>query len=124
MQKIGGRFLFSASDLVNFLECDHLTNLDLVNLETPLKKAEDDEQAVLIQKKGFEHEAKYLSALKASGLSVVDVKKQGQNIEDAVELKPPMFSASTVMLLCTPSSKISFTSISPSKVSEPGSALG
>ena len=92
MQKINGSHLYSASDLVNFLECSHLTALDLINLETPLPKAEDDEQARLIQKKGFEHEAQYLADLKDSGLNVVDVKTQGQSIEDAVKATIVVYS--------------------------------
>ena len=40
-----GTNLFSASDLVNFLECEHKTNLDLINLEIKLPKAKDDDQA-------------------------------------------------------------------------------
>ena len=85
MQRRNNKTIYSASDLVNFLECAHLTSLDLTNLETPLPKAEDDEQAKLIQKKGLEHEAKYLSDLKGTELTVVDVKTQGQSIEDAVK---------------------------------------
>ena len=34
MQKTSGGILYSATDLVNFLECEHLTVLDLQNLET------------------------------------------------------------------------------------------
>ncbi len=83
MQKIHGNKLYSASDLVNFLECEHLTTLDLVNLDTPLPKAEDDEQAELIQKKGLEHEARYLQDLQESGVSVFDAKASGQSIAAA-----------------------------------------
>jgi len=85
MQKIHGSTLYSASDLVNFLECEHLTTLDLVNLDTPLPKAEDDEQAELIQKKGLEHEARYLQDLQESGVSVFDAKASGQSIAAAAE---------------------------------------
>jgi len=85
MQKIHGNKLYSASDLVNFLECEHLTTLDLVNLDTPLPKAEDDEQAELIQKKGLEHEARYLQDLQESGVAVFDAKASGQSIAAAAE---------------------------------------
>lgn len=70
MQIIQNQLIFSASDLVNFLECDYITKLDLVNLVNPLPKAPDDEQAMLIQNKGFEHEAAYLQKLRNSGLTV------------------------------------------------------
>lgn len=85
MQKQNGKLLFSASDLAGFLECEHLTTLDLINLETPLPKAQDDDQARLIQKKGFEHEAEYLHDLRKAGISVVDVKPAGLQIDVAVE---------------------------------------
>ena len=60
MQKSTAGKLFSASDLVNFAACAHLTHLDLVNLETPLPKTADSEEMVLIQDKGYEHEGRYL----------------------------------------------------------------
>lgn len=85
MQKINGKTLYSASDLVNFLECEHLTTLDLANLETPLPKAEDDEQSKLIKKKGLEHEGKYLHGLLEAGVTVFDAKVAGLNVEEAVE---------------------------------------
>ena len=85
MQKLKGKTIFSASDLVNFLECEHLTTLDLINLVTPLPKVEDDEQAKLIQRKGLEHEAKYLEDLQSSGITVADVKTQGRDIEAATQ---------------------------------------
>ena len=34
MQKVNGKLYFSATDLTNFLDCAHLTTLDLKNLET------------------------------------------------------------------------------------------
>ncbi len=85
MQRRDGKTIFSASDLVNYLECEHLTTLDLVDLETPLQRADDDAQMKLIQDKGFEHEARYLSDLENAGIFCVDVKKPGQSIEQAVE---------------------------------------
>ena len=60
-----GQRLYAATDLVNFLECEHLTTLDLGNLDTPLEKAVDDEQAELIKSKGFAHEAAYLQRIAA-----------------------------------------------------------
>jgi uncharacterized protein len=40
MQKTAsGKKLYSATDIVNFLECEHLTALDIKNLEEKLLKA-------------------------------------------------------------------------------------
>ena len=73
MQKRNGELLYSASDIVNFLECEHVTTLDLKNLETPLPKAEDDDSAKLIQAKGFAHEANYVERARTLHHSFVDI---------------------------------------------------
>ena len=77
MQKSLSGKLFSASDLVNFAACSHLTHLDLVNMDTPLPKAADSEEMVLIQDKGFEHEGRYLEHLRTLHGDVVDLKSDG-----------------------------------------------
>lgn len=73
MQKSDGGVLYSASDLVNYLECEHLTALDLINLDTPLLRTEDSEEAKLIQAKGYAHEADFLEQLRARHKSVIDI---------------------------------------------------
>ena len=73
MQKNNNQFLFSASDIANFLECEHLTYLDRLNLDQPMQKTANSEDAVLIQNKGLKHEADYLSLLKATYPNVVNV---------------------------------------------------
>ena len=83
MQIIAGKRLYSASDLVGFLECEHLTTLEIINLETPLPRAVDDAQAKLIQDKGYAHEAAYLRGLREAGTEVVDVKLDGAGLDAA-----------------------------------------
>ena len=85
MRKWANNILFSASDLVNYLECEHLTALDLLDLESPLPRAATDEQVKLIQDKGYAHEAAYLADLQAAIGDVVNVKTAGQGIEAEVE---------------------------------------
>ena len=63
MQKVGNDILFSATDVVNFLECEHLTHLDLIDLVTPLPRTPDDEEAQVFQDRGIEHERSYLQSL-------------------------------------------------------------
>ena len=77
MQKSGAKRRYSASDLVNFAACAHLTTLDLVNLETPLPKAVDSEEMELIAAKGFAHEATYWQHLKREHKTVVDLAREG-----------------------------------------------
>jgi predicted RecB family nuclease len=84
MQKRGGEVLFSAGDVVAFLECEHATALSLTHLDTPLEKAEDDESLELIQNKGFAHEAGFLASLKSKGHRVAEIPGDGRP-EDLVE---------------------------------------
>ena len=77
MQIRAGTTLFSASDLVAFLECEHVATLGLIDLVMPLQRAEDDESALLIQQKGYAHEAEYLAALEAKGLQVAKIPHDG-----------------------------------------------
>ena len=80
MQKLSaGKRLYAATDIVNFLECEHLTELDLQHLETPLKKAVDDEQAELIKNKGFAHEAAYVKKLRVHHSSFIDIAAAGES---------------------------------------------
>ena len=77
MQSRNGATLFSASDLVNSMGCAHATVLDLRQLVTPSEFPPDDEQAVLLQEKGLEHERAYLELLKAEGKTVVEIDGGG-----------------------------------------------
>jgi uncharacterized protein len=74
MRATGNRTEFSASDLVNFSECAHLTTLDLRALEEPLERADDEEETRLIQGKGQAHEQAYLAHLQATGAKVADMR--------------------------------------------------
>ncbi len=73
MRIIDKKILFSATDLCNFLECEHLTCLDRINLTTPLPKTPDGDDAKLFQDKGFEHEQSYQQKLKESGIKLADL---------------------------------------------------
>ena len=43
-----GSWRFSATDLIHFLDCEHLTALDRTHAETPLNPVEGDAYAALI----------------------------------------------------------------------------
>jgi len=74
MQLANGQLLLSPSDLNDFVECRHLTQLNLrvkrgeVDLE-PTSSLEAD----LLSRKGEEHERSYLEQLKAEGRDVYEV---------------------------------------------------
>lgn len=77
MLRYGGQTLYSASDLVNFMGCAHATVLDVGNLVAPASFAPDDENAVLLQEKGIEHERAYLETLRAAGRSIAEISSDG-----------------------------------------------
>ncbi len=66
MQRIGGRLVFSASDLNDFLECRHLTELQRLVALGELERPEPDESAKLLARKGEEHEARHLERLRGT----------------------------------------------------------
>ncbi|GAB3629980.1 hypothetical protein PTE30175_04877 [Pandoraea terrae] len=84
MQKLDGGIAYSASDLVNFLECEHLTSLDLIDLEAPLPRTKDGDEAKLIQDKGHQHEARFVETLKAQHSSFVDIAGLGGSLEQKI----------------------------------------
>ena len=65
MQLLDQHLLLSASDLVNFLECEHLTWLDLENVhgQRDLEPKRPD-TTDLVARKGDEHERRHLDALR------------------------------------------------------------
>ena len=83
MQRLDGRLIVSAHDLVGYLGCEHLTGLDLDVAEGKREKPAhfDDPQLDLLQKRGFEHEKRCLERLGAEGCSVREIAKPGFTFE-------------------------------------------
>src|SRR4051812_46016855 len=73
MYKSKGGIVYSASDLVGFLECEHSTSLNLLALEKPTPVAEDDDSAKLLFDKGAAHEQSYLAQVKRSAPTFADL---------------------------------------------------
>jgi predicted RecB family nuclease len=80
MYKSKGSVIYSASDLVSFLECEHTTSLGLIDLDTPLPRAPADEEVTLLHDKGLAHEGRYVEQLKATGGAFVDLSGT-QNVD-------------------------------------------
>jgi uncharacterized protein len=70
-----GSYLFSPTDLVNFLGCSHCTVLDLRSFSDLLERDEVSDSEMLLRRKGEEHEATYLQILKDEGKTVADIPK-------------------------------------------------
>lgn len=77
MRRIGGQILLSSGDLEGFLACRHCAALRLRSLDEDLPQAADDEAALLLQRKGIEHEKRHLASLAASGLDVAEIGEEG-----------------------------------------------
>src|SRR5688572_11813891 len=73
MQRVDGHVLFSPSDLNHFVDCEHLTSLDLRALDGLIVAKEKDAQAEIIRAKGFEHERAWLEHLRAEGKQIVEI---------------------------------------------------
>lgn len=97
MHYLDGNRLHSASDLVHFLACHHHTHLDLIDLQTPLPRAEDDPEAALFQEKGREHERSYLQGLKSSRCQVVEIPTSGSLADRAEATRSVMASRAEVI---------------------------
>src|SRR5918992_4703994 len=75
MQLRDDSLVFSPSNLNAFLECEHLTALDLAVARRKLARPNrDDPHGDLIRRKGEEHEAAHLAALDAQGLRIAPIE--------------------------------------------------
>ncbi len=82
MQSIDGRPVYAATDLVAYLACEHLTQLERAALANLVKRPmRDDPELDVIRKRGFEHEKRYLADLVAHGRQATTIQLDG-SIED------------------------------------------
>ncbi len=70
-----GTLVVSATDLVGFLECDHLVTLEQQRARGEIEKPfRDDPELELVRRRGFEHEQRYIALLGAAGRTVVEMQ--------------------------------------------------
>ena len=78
MQLRANSLFFSPSDLNAFVECEHLTVLELRRLRGQLDfVAPPNPQAELVVEKGRRHEDAFLAALEAEGKTVARIELDG-----------------------------------------------
>ncbi|MGH9883284.1 MAG: TM0106 family RecB-like putative nuclease, partial [Pyrinomonadaceae bacterium] len=66
--------MFFATDIANFLACQHIATLNREEVEGRITKTFfADPGAELLRKLGLDHEQKYLNELKARGLKIVEI---------------------------------------------------
>ena len=77
MQLIDGKPVFSASDLVGYLACEHLTALEQAAMaRLHPRPNRDDRELDIIRRRGFQHEARYLEELRSEGRTVVTIERR------------------------------------------------
>jgi len=82
VQLIEGRPVYSATDLVGYLECEHLTALERAAVAGLVERPHiDDPELDVLRRRGEEHERRYLAELRSGGRSVVEITRDG-SIED------------------------------------------
>jgi predicted RecB family nuclease len=78
MQKIDGQPVYSATDLVGYLACEHLTALERAALDGLTTRPEVmDPELDVLRERGREHEQRYFAELVAAGREVVEIASAG-----------------------------------------------
>lgn len=77
MQRVDGTLIFSPSDLQKFVDCEHLTRLQIRvcngELTAPTR---DDEELELLRRKGMDHERAWLERVRSEGKSIVEIPER------------------------------------------------
>ena len=79
-----GTLIVSATDLVGYLACDHLSTLELGRAEERWERPHraEDLTVRLMQDRGDAHEAAHLEGLRAAGRSIVEIDKTALSTPD------------------------------------------
>ncbi len=101
MDRIDGRPVYSAMDLVAYLACEHLTQLERAAfaglVERPIR---DDPELDIIRKRGFEHEARFLADLRAAGRTAITIELDGSAADRGEELRAAAGRTIEAMAAC------------------------
>jgi hypothetical protein len=88
VQSIDGRPVYAATDLVAYLACEHLTELERAAMAGLVKRPmRDDPELDVIRKRGFEHEQRYRDDLAAEGRQVTSIELDGSIEDDGERLR-------------------------------------
>lgn len=88
MQLIDGRPVYSATDLVGYLSCAQLTNLERAALAGLVAAPQrPDAELDVLHRRGLEHEQRYLEQLRAQGKLVVEIEPDGSVADHGEQLR-------------------------------------
>jgi uncharacterized protein len=83
MHLLDGEIVLSATDLTGFLECEHLTQLELKAVRGLIERpVRDDPELDILTRRGGEHEQAHLARLRGERRSVVEIRSDGQSRAD------------------------------------------
>ena len=75
MQMVDGHLIYSATDLVGYLECEHLTSLEQAAVAGHIARpTRADPVLDRIAQRGKLHEARFLESLRAEGVTVTEIE--------------------------------------------------
>jgi predicted RecB family nuclease len=84
MQLIDGQPVFSATDLVGHLACEHLTALERAAMAGLVSRPHIvDRELDVIRRRGVQHEGRYLADLRDKGRSVVTIERNDEETRGA-----------------------------------------
>ncbi len=102
MQLLDNATVLSATDLNNFLACEHLTALDLAVLRDGLARPQDRPgQAELLAQLGEQHERTYLEKLGDDGYDVVTIERTRDLWAAAEATEAAMWSGARIIYQAT-----------------------
>ncbi len=89
MQLIDQRLAYSATDLVGFLECRHLANLERAATLVPevRRPVRDDPVLDRMARRGQEYEARYLKELRGNGREITEIRPP-DTVSPARQIRP------------------------------------
>jgi len=88
VQLIDGQVVCSATDLVGFLACEHLTNLERAATAGLVRRPmRDDPEIDVVAKRGFAHEQRFLEGLRAAGRQITVIRLDGSGAPDGSALR-------------------------------------
>src|SRR5438445_360145 len=82
MYRTANQLVLSATDLVDYFFCEHLTQQELARATGLIERPQRDEAAAeVLRKRGTEHENRYLRFLLDSGRDVAVVPRPSNDLE-------------------------------------------
>ncbi len=98
MRYTSSTFSLAATDLSNFLGCHHCTALEMESAAGTLRKPfSDDPLLELLRKRGADHEAQHLKALRAEGKQIVDLSAISVDLDPLVATLSAMHDGAEVI---------------------------